>query len=319
MLKPVYALVGGDLFLHLQGVKDIAAQAPADHQRADFDGETASAAEVIDELRSFAMFSTTKLVVVRNADDLITRFRDALENYVAKPAAHSVLVLRCGSLPSNQRIYKLIAASGRIIDCNPPRDLPRWIMDRARTAHNMQIGDVEARLLAEMIGSDLGRLDNELARLALQYDGKPQAADISRSVVFQREQEMWEMTNEVHAGNVAAALKRWRQLLDADPSAEFRAFTWLTMWLEKARRAMVMRGRGRSDNDIAAELKIWPASRRPDFFRTVNALGEQNIARLIALLAELDLRSKSGLGTMADNVTSFLLTLARTQAQTAPV
>jgi len=311
MLKPVYALVGTDLFLHIEAIRQLLAQAPENCQRVDFDGETASAIDVTDELRSFAMFSPTKLVIVRNAEELISRFRENLEKYVAKPAAHAVLVLRCSSLPANQRIYKLIAACGQIIDCNPPKDLARWIMDRARAAHDMRMGPAEAQLLAEMIGPDLGRLDNELARLALQCDGKPDAADISRTVVFQREQEMWELTNEVQAGNIEKALQRWRQLLESDPSTEFRAFTWLTMWLEKARRAIAMRRRGLSESDIAGQLRIWPVSRRQEFFRTVSALGEEKVRQLISLLAELDYRSKSGLGTMADNVTSFLLAFGR--------
>ena len=48
---------------------------PPDVQRTDFDGETAQLAEMLDELRSFAMFGGGKLVTVRNADAFLTRFR----------------------------------------------------------------------------------------------------------------------------------------------------------------------------------------------------------------------------------------------------
>ena len=76
MPKPVYALVGADPFLQLQRLREIARLFPAETQRIDYDGETAQLSEVLDELRSFAMFGGgDKLVSVREADAFITRFR----------------------------------------------------------------------------------------------------------------------------------------------------------------------------------------------------------------------------------------------------
>src|SRR4051812_25279104 len=167
MLKPVYALVGDDAFLQLQKLSAILSQLPPDVQRNDVDGERAELAEVFDELRSFAMFGGSKLVVMRNADDFLTRFREPLEEYVAKPSSGSTLVLRLNKLPKTQRIYKAIAKIGVIEECNAPgeRDLPRWITTHAKSAHDVSLSQDAARLLAERIGSDLGRLDNEIAKL----------------------------------------------------------------------------------------------------------------------------------------------------------
>ena len=104
-----------------------------------------------------------------------------------------------------------------------------------------------------MIGDDLGRLDNELAKLALQSDtGKIDVKDVQRGVAFQREQEMWDMTNQIAAGHTDEALRRWRQLVQLDSSAEFRAVTWLGMWLEKAHQAVAMRRKGMNGFSIAS-------------------------------------------------------------------
>src|SRR5918993_5560500 len=107
--KPVYALVGSDAFLQLQKLSDILRQMPPDVQRVDAEGERSELAEVLDELRSFAMFGGAKLVVGRDADAFITRFREQLEDYVANPSSSGTLLLRLNSLPANQRIYKAIA------------------------------------------------------------------------------------------------------------------------------------------------------------------------------------------------------------------
>src|SRR6476620_11902269 len=120
--KPVYALVGPDSFLQLEKLREILSLMPKDVQRVDADGERAELADVLDELRSFAMFGGAKLVVVRDADEFISRFREQLEDYVANPSPSGTLVLRLNSLPANQRIYKAIAKTGKIEDCNAPKD-----------------------------------------------------------------------------------------------------------------------------------------------------------------------------------------------------
>src|SRR6201999_802364 len=110
----------------LEKLREIMKHLPKDAQRIDVDGERAELADVLDELRSFAMFGGGKVVVVRNADAFLTKFREQLENYVAEPSSSATLVLRLTSLPSNQRIYKAIVKVGMVESCEPPKDLARW-------------------------------------------------------------------------------------------------------------------------------------------------------------------------------------------------
>lgn len=310
--KPVYALVGTDTYLQTEKLAEILESFPTDLQRIDLDGERAELAEVFDELRSFAMFGGGKLVVLRNAEAFITRFREPLENYLAEPSSSATLILRVASLPANQRVYKLIQKVGSVEKCEPPKatDLPRWISGHAKLAHRLQVNLDAAQLLADLIGDDLGRLDNELAKLALQSDtGRLELKDVQNGVAFQREQEMWDMTNEIAAGHADGALRRWRQLVQIDSSAEFRAVTWLGMWLEKAQQAIAMRRKGMNGFAIASTLKIWPRELQEPFIKTAEQLGENGVARAVDLLVEIDHQSKTGVGDAAENVERFLLTV----------
>src|SRR5918994_2235 len=110
--KPVYALIGEDPFLPNEQLHEIRALMPDDAQRADFDGERATLSDVLDECRSFAMFGGAKLVIVRSADDFISRYREQLEEYLASPSESAALLLRVTTLAKNTRIYKLIAKVG---------------------------------------------------------------------------------------------------------------------------------------------------------------------------------------------------------------
>lgn len=308
------ALVGPDAYLQTVRLGEILAKMPSDLQRLDLDGEKAELADVLDELRSFAMFGGGKLVVVRNADAFITRFREQLETYLEEPSSSGTLVLRATTMPSNTRVYKLIQKVGVVEKCEPPKaaDLPRWIVAQAKAQHHVTILPEAADLLADMIGDDLGRLDNELAKLALQTDtGKIDAKDVRAGVSFQREQEMWDMTNEIAAGHADEALRRWRRLVQMDSSAEFRAVTWLAMWLEKAQQAVQMRRKGMNAFAIGSALKIWPRDLQEPFIKTAERLGEAGVARAIDLLVTVDHHSKSGIGDAATNVEGFLLTVGQ--------
>jgi DNA polymerase III delta subunit len=311
-IKPVYALIGDDPFLQSQSLAALLESLPADIQQRDFEGEKVELSDVLDELRSFAMFGSGKLVVIREADAFISRFREQLENYLQSPSDSGVLVLRVNSLPSNQRIYKQIQKVGAIEKLEPPKasDLPRWIIAQAKREQNVAVDLDAAQLLAELIGNDLGRLDNEIAKLALQCGGNQiRLADVRQGVAFQREQQMWDMTNELAAGHADQAVRRWRQMLQLDSSVEFRAVTWLGMWLEKSVSAIRMRASGMNAFAIAGALKIWPREMQEPFFRTAERLRTVGMQRALDLLVEVDHQSKSGVGSAAGNVERFLLTM----------
>jgi DNA polymerase-3 subunit delta len=307
-VKPVYALVGPDAFLQSQAVLEPIGRLPKDIQRSDFDGETAELRDVLDELRSFAMFGGGRLVIVREADEFISRHRSALEDYVAAPSDGSTLVLRVDSLPSNQRLYKAIQSNGQVIACQPPKDLAGWAVNRGKTNHGIDLSREGARLLVEQIGADLGRIDMELGKLGLISDsGRVGEREVADSVAFQRERQMWDMTDALSEGDVAGALLRWRQLIQLDSSAEFRAVTWLGLWLENSRKALALLAQGANTFSIGQQLRIWPQERQAKFVASVQRMGEAGIARATRFLAEIDFQTKTGVGDAAENVERFLL------------
>lgn len=305
MLKPVYALVGPDPFLQMQELGKLGKELPPDAAKLDVDGEKAGLADVLDELRSFAMFGSGKMVVVREADDFLSKYREQVEKYVASPSDSATLVLRLSSLPANQRIHKLIAKVGEVIKCEPPStaQLPAWIAHRAKTVHHATVAPDAVRLLADLIGDDLGRLDTELAKLSLQVEaGQPIGVDLIKgSVAFQREQEMRDLTAALAVGRTAEAVRRWHQLLQSDPSAEFRAVTWLAMWLEDVRDFLA------SPNSFKNSWKY--KDDLPKFKQTAQAIGNRNVGRLVDMLVDVDRQSKSGVGDFAGNVERFLVSV----------
>jgi DNA polymerase III delta subunit len=306
MSPAIYAIVGADNFQQLEALAEITAAAGPSTQRIDFDGETDELVDILDEVRSYAMFTPSKLVVVRNADDLISRFREPLESALETLVPTGTLVLRLKSLNKTWRVSKQLAKVGKIITTEPPPNLPAWCVARAKSHHKLTLPLDAARELADRIGDDMGKLDQELAKLSLLTPGTATAAAIAGSVTYQRDQEMYALTNALARGDTRQAVIRFRQLLATDPATEFKATTWLGLWLADVDFAL--------RQPSAARAKLSWKFKGPaldEFFATAKALGHSGVRAALTALADADRRGKSGLGDLDALIERFIITVGQ--------
>jgi DNA polymerase-3 subunit delta len=219
--KPVCVAFGDDLFLRRQvllGLRHaVLGSDEGDFSLTSFEGRTAEFREVAEELTTLAMFGSQRLVVVEEADEFVSRYREALEGYVARPGRSGILLLDVKSWPSNTRLYKAIDAQGLAVDCSAPpvARLTRWLGDWAKQTHKSQLSLNAADMLVELVGLELGLLDQELAKLALMAgdDKKITPEMIQKLVGGWRAKTTWEMLDLALDGNVAEALRQIDRLL----------------------------------------------------------------------------------------------------------
>jgi DNA polymerase-3 subunit delta len=261
--RPVCVVFGDDPFLKRQALarlrKDVLPSGDADFSLTVFEGRAAELGEVLEELATVAMFGGGKrLVLVEEADDFVTRYRPELEHYVARPKSTGVLVLEVKSWPANTRLYKAVAKEGLCVNCTspPPGRLTRWLVSWAERVHGVRLTPSTAGILMEMIGRDLGLLDQELAKLALTTGpgGRITPEMVTRSVGSWRAKTTWEMLDAALAGDVGGALVELDRLLLAGESPvailgqisvslrRFAAATRLVLQAEAAGRRMALGG-----------------------------------------------------------------------------
>ena len=129
---------------------------------------------VFDELGTVALFGGgRRLVVLNDADPFVTDNRATLEDYVANPKPTGVLVLEVKTWPASTKLYKAVAASGLSVDCSTPTEakIKRWMLAWAKEQHQATFEPDAAERLLEIIGPQMGRLDQEIAKLALLAGG----------------------------------------------------------------------------------------------------------------------------------------------------
>lgn len=220
--RPVSAIYGDESFLRRQSLlklrEAVLGRDEGDFSFSAFEGDKAELRDVLDELATMAMFGGVKrLVVVEQADGFVSRYRQQLEDYVFRPSRTGVLVLDLDSFPANTRLYKLIVSDGLAIDCGAPAEarLTKWLVDWAKQRHNVQLSPSAADALVELIGPELGLLDQEIAKLAISLgEGQRITPElVARYVGGWRAKTAWEMLDAALDGKVPEAMRQLDRLL----------------------------------------------------------------------------------------------------------
>ena len=313
---PVCVAFGDERFLkrlvlaQLRG--DVLGADEGDVPFALLQGADAQWRDVRDELSTVSLFGTgPRLVVVEDADQFVSTHRSELEDYVARPSPSGVLVLDVSSFPGNTRLYKSVAKTGLPIECRPPMmgrrnvidtaRLVEWLSDWARGRHQVKLGRGAGDLLLELVGPELGLLDQELAKLALcaTAGGKVTAQTVRETAGGWRTKTVWELIEAASDGDAPAALKQLDRLLMAgqDPRALFGPMSWALRRFAAATRIVQQnesQNRRVNLRDVLeqAGFRKWPREALERAERQLRQLGRQRAGQLYRWLLEADLALK---------------------------
>ena len=220
----VCVVFGDEAFLKQESLEHLRAavlsEEDGEFSLSEFLGDDAQVSEVFDCLSTVALFGGgRRLVVVREADSFVSRFRSQLEGYVAQPKGSGVLVLEVESWPSNTKLAKAVSAEGLSIECKTPtkQQIAKWLVARAAKKHQAKLDRQAAELLLDTIEPELGLLDQELAKLALAagVDGTIDARLVRELVGGWLTKTTWDMLDLAAAGNAGEAILQLDRLLAA--------------------------------------------------------------------------------------------------------
>ncbi len=189
-IPPVCVAFGDEPFLKALALAELRRAAlgvgEAEFSATRFEGRLAEPRAVFDELSTVALFGGGgRLVIVDDADEFVTRNRAVLEDYVARPSKAGALVLVVDAWPSNTRLAKAVAAQGLAIECKlpPPARVLKWLESWARSRYQARLERSAAELLREIVGDEMGLLDQELAKLAAAAQDGPISAELVQRLV----------------------------------------------------------------------------------------------------------------------------------------
>lgn len=315
MAKPTptfYILHGDDDFSREQALAAFRAQMSetpnGDLNTSIFDGQTASAAEVLNAVCSYPFLADRRLVIVKGllawigrkgAGDAGKRALEQLAEALPELPAWSRLVfVEAETLPDSHRVLKLARElpTGYEKAFHPPQDSTGWILQRARDAYQVEIEPAAAKALALATNNDLRRADNELVKLASYVYGQDRPitpADIARLTPYVPEAKIWDMVDALALGKADDALRLLHRLLyeqDEDPLRAYGAIVRQFRLLLLTREYLDAGGSPNSLGD-ALGLKPYPARKAAEQAR---AFSLRQLETIYRALADYDLRMKTG-------------------------
>jgi len=319
----VALLHGKESFLrhiHTQNLREALAKVHGTVDTVLFDGLSSSAADVLDECRSFGLIASFKLVVLDNAEALIKEdnrplFERYCESVAEQGEVGATLLLRAETWRPG-KLDKLIDAVGAVIKCEepPPGEAVKWVIARAKKEHKAEIAPDAAQMLVERVGARLTRLDSELGKLSAASGGNPITTQlVAYFVGASREEEVWGIQATLLTAGPEEALQHLRYVLDVSrqpPTLVSYALVDLARKLHGASRAMKQ---GARPGELMRPLKLWGSSGDA----ILNAARKTDPDRALALLRTAvrgDHRSKSGFGEPERTLETVVLEFSQTLA-----
>jgi DNA polymerase-3 subunit delta len=280
-----------------------------------FTGDAVDWSDVADEAATVSLFGggRKRLVIVDDADDFVSKFRARLEDYVEKPKRSAVLVLDVGAWASNTRLYKAVHAKWLQIDCRLPQHsvgrrseldvnrLIRWLVEWTKARHQATLAPAGAQLLIDLVGPQLGMLDQDLAKLALFVKPKEKITPelVQEVIGGWRAKTVWEMVDAASDGNAAEALRQLDMALQSGehPQALYGQIAWSLRRFTAATRIFVAaekNGRRIPIRDALeqAGFRAWPQQALPNAERQIKQLGRDRAGKMLQWLLDADLALK---------------------------
>jgi len=305
--KPVYLLHGEEAFFIDRLAEEIERNALEEHER-DFNltilyGRDSDADQVKDTCLRYPMMAERQVVIVREAQTWRIDAFDKLDSYFKNPTPTTVLVF----------LYKHKKADGRkswlkdlakkqvvfVSDKLKDDKLPEWIQAYVKF-HKRKIGPVESKLLADHLGSDLGKLTNEVEKLCIvtEPDGTITSALIERNVGISKDYNIFELQNAIGARDHLKAQTIAHFLASDKEHKLFLTAAMLSSYFSKI--AIVHASQGLSQADLAAAMKVPPFFVR-DYANAARHYPPSRLKEIQHLLREADLNSKGVGNASADD------------------
>lgn len=317
-IPSVLVVFGDEEFLRRQSVaaiRDWVVGAEADDFTLSvYRGDDTKLSAVLDDLFTPPFLGERRLVIVEDADDFISEYREPLLKYLQAPSSTGNLLLDTKSWAATTKLAKGVEASGLAVDAKAPKDwhVAAWCVQWAKLRYQKALAKPDAEWLVELVGTSLGQLDQEMSKLSTFVGDRP-AIDldaIQQLVAGTRTESAFRLLDLLLEGATAKALEYLdRQLVAGDSPIMIVAM--LTAQLRKLTRAARAIVSGQSMDQALRDVGVPPFAieRNRGYLRH---FGRGRMAGMYRRLLEADLELKGGSALDQRTVLErFLIELSR--------
>lgn len=304
-IKPIYFLMGEEPY-YVDKISDFIEDNILGEEEKGFNqmliyGRDTNIEDIVSNAKRYPMMAERQVVIVKEAQDL-SRTIEKLVDYAENPQPSTVLVIcyKYKKIDKRKKLHKAISKNGVIFESKPlyENQVGDWIIKTLKS-RGFSISPKAAQMLVEFLGTDLGKIDNELQKLQLICDKattiNPEL--IEENIGISKDFNNFELRKAIGQRDSLKA-HRIINYFSQNPKDNPIVMTVSLLFSFFSQLLQYHGLNDKSKGSVAKQLKINP------YFVSDYSVAAQNysmkkVSRAISLLQETDVKSK---GVGASNV-----------------
>lgn len=229
--------------------------------------------------RTMPMMADLRVVVLRDLHQAKNDLAEATVEYMKEASPSTVFIAVAGAFGKprkgqkrwGQRLANAAKASGLVIT-RDSKGVNRMAFAREHAESlGLELGRREAELLVELVGDDIGRMAQELDKVATFLGGSGTITGEALTEVCSAvaQEDIWELTRGIARRDPDLAVRALHRLL-SDGQAEHYLLAMIAMQLRKVLQASQMLVRGASPDQV--KRAVWL---KPDELAEVQAMARR--------------------------------------------
>lgn len=297
--KPVYLLMGDEDY-YIDSITEWMENNILSEDEKTFNltilyGKDTDCNKIIMSAKRYPMMSEYQVIIVKEAQNI--KDISNLSIYLNQPLKSSIIVLchKHGSMDRRKKAVADIAKYGVLFESKRKYDneIPGWITNYCHDK-GIDIEPKAANLMAEFLGTELGRIVNEIDKLQILLNGqdvkKIDSKLVEKNIGISKDYNNFELVNAIVDRNTLKA-NRIIDYFAKDPKNNPLIVTTTVLFNFFSNLMLYHWLKDKSDMNIAAELKINPYFVK-DYRKAALTYNSGRTLYAIEMLRNMDVKSK---------------------------
>ncbi len=306
-IKPIYFLMGEEAYF-IDKITQYIEKNVLQEEEKGFNqmvlyGRDVSVEDIVSNAKRYPMMAERQVVIVKEAQDL-SRTIEKLVSYAENPQPTTVLVVcyKYKKIDKRKKLYKAVQKSGLIYESKKlyENQVSGWIQE-VLASKKYGIEPKATQLLVEFLGTDLGKINNELEKLQIILPEGTQitALQIEENIGISKDFNNFELRKAIGTRDIVKA-HRIINYFAQNPKDNPLVVT-ISLLFGYFSQVLQYHGLGdKSKGNVASKLKINPYF-VSDYSTAAQNYPMKKVSQIIGLLREADVKSK---GVGATNMPS---------------
>ena len=303
-LKPIYFLMGEEAY-YIDKISDFIEDNVLTEEERGFNqmvlyGRDVSVDDIVSNAKRYPMMAEYQVVIVKEAQDL-SRSIEKLVDYAKQPQPSTILVInyKYKTIDKRKSLYKELKKTGVVYESKKlyENQVADWIR-RVLSGQEYTIAPKAAQMLVEFLGTDLGKINNELEKLQIILPKGTQISPehIEENIGISKDYNNFELRKAIGERNVLKA----HQIVNyfAENPKDNPMVVTVSLLFNFFSQLLHFHGlNDKSPRSVASALKINPYFVN-EYFEAARNFPMKKVSSVVATLRDFDVKSK-GVGANA--------------------